>query len=81
MRQRSYSVEFKLQLVREYLAGEGGLKGIADRYHLNHSVIVYWLKKYHQACGPRDARRASRAHPGPSVYCHDTLCRRRAGVS
>ncbi len=46
MRQRSYSVEFKLQLVREYLAGEGSLKGIADRYHLNHSVLIYWLRKY-----------------------------------
>jgi transposase len=46
MRNRSYSVEFKLQLVREYLAGEGSLKGIANRHQLNHSVLVYWIKKY-----------------------------------
>jgi transposase-like protein len=28
---RRYSVEFKLQLVREYLTGQGSLKGIASR--------------------------------------------------
>jgi transposase len=44
--QRRYSVEFKLQLVREYLTDEGSLKGIAGRYDLNHSVLIYWLKKY-----------------------------------
>ena len=44
--QRRYSVEFKLQLIREYLAGEGSLKGIAGRHDLNHSVLIYWLKKY-----------------------------------
>ena len=62
MRQRSYSVEFKLQLVREYLAGEGSLKGIADRYHLNHSVIVYWLKKYHRGELTEDDHRQDQVH-------------------
>jgi transposase len=26
--------------------GEGGLNGVAPRHDLNHSVLVYWLKKY-----------------------------------
>jgi transposase len=45
-RRRTYSTEFKLQLVRQYLAGEASLKGLASRQDLNLSVLVYWLKKY-----------------------------------
>jgi len=45
-RYRRYSVDFKLQLVRSYLSGEGSLKGIAGQYQINHSLLVYWLRKY-----------------------------------
>jgi transposase len=45
-RQRRYSVEFKLQLVRAYLSGEGSLKGIAGQHGLNHSLLLYWIKKF-----------------------------------
>ena len=40
-RQRRYSVEFKLQLVRAYLSGEGSLKGIAGQHGINHSLLIY----------------------------------------
>ena len=45
-RQRRYGVEFKLQLVRSYLAGEGILKGIAAQHGLNHSLLLCWIKKF-----------------------------------
>src|SRR5690242_14871849 len=45
-RHRRYSIDFKLQLVRSYLAGEGSLKGIAGQHQINHSLLLYWLRKY-----------------------------------
>lgn len=45
-RHRRFSVDFKSQLVREYLAGDGSLKGITGRHDLNHSLLIYWLRKY-----------------------------------
>jgi transposase len=61
-RHRRYSVEFKLQLVQAYLAGEGSLKGIAARHDLNHSLLVYWLKKYHQGELTADDQLADQVH-------------------
>jgi len=60
--QRRYSVEFKLRLVHEYLAGEGSLKGIAGRHDLNHSVLVYWLKKYQRGELTDDDHLADQVH-------------------
>ena len=39
-RQRRYSVGFKLQLIRAYLAEERSLKGIAGRHDINHSLLI-----------------------------------------
>ena len=61
-RQRRYSVEFKLQLVREYLAGEGSLKGIAGRHDLNHSLLIYWLRKYQRGELTDDDHLADQVH-------------------
>jgi len=59
---RRYSVEFKLQLVREYLTGQGSLKGIASRYDLNHSVLIYWLKKHQRGELDDDDHLADQVH-------------------
>ncbi len=45
-RHRRYSVEFKLQLVHAYLAGEGSLKRIAGQYGINHSLLLVWIEKH-----------------------------------
>lgn len=42
---RRYSTEFKLQVVKAYLEGEGSLKAIARRYEISHTVILFWLDK------------------------------------
>jgi transposase-like protein len=43
---RRFSTEFKLQLVEAYLAGEGSIKGLANRAGIDHSLLHYWLNKY-----------------------------------
>lgn len=43
---RDYSTEFKLQVVKSYLDGEGSLKAIARRYEISHTLIRFWLDKH-----------------------------------
>jgi transposase-like protein len=71
-RHRRYSVEFKLQLIRAYLVGEGSLKGIAARYELNHSVLTYWLRKYQQGELTDDDHLADQVHEWNSLNFVDT---------
>ena len=44
---RRFSIQFKLGVVEAYLAGEGSLKGLATKAGVDHSLVHYWLKKYH----------------------------------
>lgn len=44
---RRFNTEFKLGVVEAYLAGEGCLKGLATNAGVDHSLVHYWLKKYH----------------------------------
>ena len=43
---RRHSTEFKLQVVKAYLDGEGSLKAIARRYEISHALILFWLDKH-----------------------------------
>lgn len=43
---RHFSTEFKLQVVKAYLDGEGSLKGIARRYEISHTLVMFWLDKH-----------------------------------
>jgi transposase len=44
-RYRSHSIEFKRQVVQEYLAGET-LHGLAKRHDVCRNLIRVWLAKY-----------------------------------
>lgn len=44
---RRFSTEFKLGVVEAYLAGEGSIKSLATKAGVDHSLVHYWLKKYH----------------------------------
>lgn len=44
---RRFSAEFKLRLVESYLAGDGSLKGLATQAGIDHSLLHYWVKRYH----------------------------------
>lgn len=42
-----YSFEFKLQVVQDYLSGEGGFQLLAKKYGIpKHTLIVNWVKGY-----------------------------------
>ena len=44
---RSYSLEFKEQVCREYLSGKGSYKELAARHGISsHGVVRQWVKKY-----------------------------------
>ena len=42
---RSHSIEFKRQVVQEYMAGET-LHGLAKRHDLSRNLIRIWVQKY-----------------------------------
>jgi len=54
---RRFSTEFKLGVVEAYLAGEGSPKGLATKAGVDHSLVHYWLKKYHAGELTLDAQR------------------------
>ena len=44
--QRSFSVEFKRQIVEELLSGESRPAQICRRYNIQSSLIYHWKKQY-----------------------------------
>ena len=45
-RHRTYSIEFKRQVVQEYLGGSESLNGLAKRHDLCRNLIRIWIGKY-----------------------------------
>lgn len=45
-RNGSYSKEFKLQIVKEYLSGEGSQESLALKYNISISMVHQWVKLY-----------------------------------
>lgn len=43
---RRHSVEFKRQVVQEYLSGEESLHGLAKRHDVCRNLIRVWIEKY-----------------------------------
>ena len=43
---RSYSIQFKRQVVQEYLSGDESLHGLAKRHQINRNLIRIWVSKY-----------------------------------
>jgi transposase-like protein len=60
---RRHSLEFKRQVVQEYLAGET-LHGLAKRHDLARNLIRLWVQKYE--AGAFDDERAG-GGPDPSL--------------
>ena len=52
---RSDSMEFKRQVVQEYLAGET-LHGLAKRHDISRQLIRIWLEKYEAGAFDDDAQ-------------------------
>lgn len=58
-RYRTYSIEFKRQVVQEYLGGEVSLLGLAKRHAICRNLIRLWLKKYQDGEFTEDAALAA----------------------
>lgn len=54
-----YSFEFKMQVVREYLLGEGGCRFLERKYSIDRTIIMKWVKNFKQY--GEDGLRRSRA--------------------
>ena len=54
-----YSTEYKLKIVREYLAGQGGYRALSKWHEITKSQIKHWVKAY-RAFG-EDGLKCSRA--------------------
>jgi len=54
---RSYSIEFKRQVVQEYVAGET-LHGLAKRHDLSRNLIRIWVQKYEAGAFDEDVAAA-----------------------
>ncbi|MEQ8367800.1 MAG: transposase [Roseicyclus sp.] len=52
---RSHSVEFKRQVVQEFLAGET-LHGLAKRHDVSRNLIRIWVQKYEEGAFDDDAQ-------------------------
>jgi len=59
--QRSHSIEFKRQVVQEYIAGES-LYGLAKRHDLSRQLIRVWIEKYEAGGLDADAQAADLLH-------------------
>ena len=44
--QRSFSVEFKRQVIEELLSGESGPAQLCRRYNITSSLLYHWKKQY-----------------------------------
>lgn len=56
-RHRSHSIEFKRQVVQEYLAGETP-HGLAKRHDLSRNLVRVWIQKYEAGAFDDDAAAA-----------------------
>ena len=55
-------------MVEAYLAGEGGLKGLATKAGVDHSLVHYWLKQYHAGELSLDLLREEESEPTEADY-------------
>lgn len=65
---RTYTKEFKEQVVMEYLSGNGSLRDLAARYSIPKPyTISTWIRKYNDGIELKDYK------PAPEIYMADTL--------
>ena len=43
---KSYSSDFKIKVIKEYLEGKGSLADIAAKNNIAYSMVIRWVKKY-----------------------------------
>ena len=51
---KSYTQEFKMQIVKEYLNGTGSFTDIATKHNISYSMVNQWVSKYNNGEELRD---------------------------
>ena len=52
---KSYSIELKERVIKEYLDGKDSLEGMANRYNISSvSIVKNWVKKYNEGIEIKD---------------------------
>ena len=63
LKNSSYTREFKINAVEEYLSGNGSLEDICNKYQIpTHSTLLNWIAKYN------DLKELEDYKPRPEVY-------------
>jgi len=63
MRKNSKSPDFKIKLVKEYLAGRGGYNSIAEKYGIGHSTLWKWIRQYESMGAEVFIRDSNKTYP------------------
>ena len=50
----SYSSEFKMIVIKEYLEGKGSSTDIAAKYNITYSMVISWVNKYNNGEEKKD---------------------------
>jgi len=64
VKHRTHSVEFKRQVVQEYLGGET-LHGLSNRHDLSRNLIRIWVDKFQAGSRISSPGRRSKQRPDP----------------
>src|SRR4051794_9083075 len=76
VRHRTHSIEFKRQVVQDYLAGET-LHGLAKRHDLSRNLVRIWIQKFEAGAFDDEASGHDRGLRGQD--CSAGAARRTAG--
>lgn len=63
MRKNSMSPDFKIKLVKEYLAGRGGYKSIALKYGIGRGTLRKWIWQYESMGSEAFIRDSNKSYP------------------
>jgi transposase len=68
MRHQSHSLEFRRQIVQEYLAGDT-IRGRAKRHDISSQLIRVWIEKYDAGAFDDDAQAADLIQQYDGPHC------------
>jgi len=61
-RNKSYTRDFKMYIINEYLNGNNSSNGLAAKYNITDSMVCKWVNSYNQGIEVKDYK------PKPEVY-------------
>ncbi|MCW9699795.1 transposase [Avibacterium sp. 21-595] len=44
----SYTYQFRLEIIKQATKQDVGIREVAKRYQISHSLVIKWLKAFHE---------------------------------